>query len=399
MNKFYLLASGVLVLVLIIPLFFWQKVGNVAPALLPPRQDISEIVPFPLSLPDGFEIGVFAKNLGNARDLEFSPDGTLLVSIPADGKVVALPDKDKNGMADGNTDVLAMLERPHGIAFHGGKLFVVEETRVVRYLWDEENLKAVRERVLFNLPKGGRHFTRSVAFDSKGQMFISLGSSCDVCSESNEWLAAVIVSNPDGENPRLWANGLRNSVFITINPETNELWGTEMGRDLLGDALPPDEVNIIRENKGYGWPKCYGNKKHDKDFDKKPFIEQVVGTLEEVRCGYTESPVYEIPAHSAPLGLTFINSSQFPKDWQGDLLVSYHGSWNSTKPVGYKVVLLDVDGDTIKGEEDFITGFLPSGGSSPSQAYGRPVDLAFDKSGSLFISDDKAGIVYKVVKK
>lgn len=390
--KIFLLVAAVLLVVGWVGL---KNVGDIRPAIFPSNKQMAGEVPtLPIKAPDNLRVGVFAKDLGNARDLEFSVGGTLLLSIPADGKVVALPDKDGDGMTDGSIDVLTKLERPHGIAFHNGKLFVAEETRVVRYNWDEENLKATQDKVLFELPKGGRHFTRSITFKSDGRMFVSIGSSCDVCQEKNEWLAAVIVSDVDGNNPRLWANGLRNSVFIAVNPQTQELWGTEMGRDFLGDNLPPDEINIIRENKGYGWPKCYGNKKHDKDFDKTPFVEQVVGTLEGVRCGRTVPPVYEIPAHSAPLGLTFVNSDQFPKEWQGDLLVAYHGSWNSSNPVGYKVVRLDVEGSTVRGEEDFLTGFLGDG-----QALGRPVDLTFDKMGGLYISDDKAGVVYKIVKK
>lgn len=391
-----------LVLLVGIVWFLWRKVGNFGPALLPPKEDIVDNLEkqsiglspsFPLKLPDGFKIGIFAKDLGNARDLEFSVSGTLLISIPSDGKVVALPDKNGDGVADSNIDVLTSLGRPHGIAFHDGKLFVAEETRVVRYLWDEENLKATQEKVLFDLPKGGRHSTRTISFNQKGQTFVSIGSSCDVCYEKHEWLAAVIVSDADGNVPRVWAKGLRNSVFITVNPKTGELWGTEMGRDFLGDDLPPDEVNIIREGGDYGWPDCYGKKIIDTTQPQK-------GTP----CEATEAPVYEITAHSAPLGLVFIQSKQFPSAWQGDLLVAYHGSWNRSTPIGYKVVRLDVEGrprdQRLVDEEDFITGFLPSGGelSGPSQAYGRPVDLTFDKEGSLYISDDKAGVVYKVVK-
>ena len=395
---------NVVIAVAIIGLFLagvWivrKKVGDVRPALLPPKEDITKIQDkqsvgetpeFPLKLPEEFKVGIFAQGLGNARDLEFSTGGVLLVSIPASGKIVALPDKDQNGVADEVRDVVLRLDRPHGIAFYKDKLFIAEETRIVRYKWDENTLTAAQDKVLFSLPKGDRHFTRTISFNQKGQMFVSIGSTCDVCFEKNEWLAAVIVSDGEGTNPRLWAKGLRNSVFITVNSKTNELWGTEMGRDGLGDNLPPDEINIIRDGnpsagsgpRDYGWPICYGNRIPDTNFQK--------GTP----CEATEAPVYEIPAHSAPLGLTFVNSSQFPKEWQGDLLVSYHGSWNRSIPIGYKVVRLDVDGNNVRGEEDFLSGFL-----SGSQALGRPVDLIFDSQGSLYISDDKAGVVYKVIK-
>lgn len=407
MNK--LLPVLVVVVVVIVGVSFLtkQKVGNLGPAVLPPKQQVGEETS--LKIPVGFKIGIFAKGVSGARDLEFSPGGTLLVSQTGEGKVVALPDKNNDGTIDEPHNVLTGLTRPHGFAFYPGgsssaykdKLFVAQETSVIRYSWDEANLKATQEKVLFSLPKGDRHFTRSLVFDRDGRMFVSIGSTCDVCREKNDKFASVIVSDADGNNPHVWASGLRNSVFITINPKTNELWGTEMGRDWLGDNLPPDEVNIIREGKNYGWPLCYGNRKHDIDFDKNVYVQ----IIPQPPCGTTESPIYEIPAHSAPLGLTF--------DGNGDLLVSYHGSWNRSTPDGYKVVKLDVEGDSVKGSEDFVTGFLPasptssgreprqggpSGASGANQAYGRPVDLIFDKMGSLYLSDDKAGFVYKIVK-
>jgi len=398
MKKTLFLLIGTFVLLFAILYIFKGSIGDIRPAVLPPTSGIKEtaVTGFGdidnelgaaqvngLKAPKGFIISFFAKDLGNARDLEFSPGGTLLLSIPGSGKVVALPDRDSNGSADENKTILSRLNKPHGIAFFEDKLFVVEETKVVRYNWDEENLKAEEDKKLFDLPKGGRHFTRTIAFNKDGQMFISLGSTCDVCYEKNEWIAAVITSDSDGASPRLFASGLRNAVFITTHPKTGELWGTEMGRDFLGDNKPPDEINIIKDGQNYGWPICYGKKVHDSNFDKNIYTEDP--------CLFTESPIYEIPAHSAPLGLAFINSPQFPSDWQGDLLVAYHGSWNRSVPTGYKVVRMNVDGNTISGEEDFMTGFI-----SGSQANARPVDVIFDSSGNLFVSDDKAGAVYKV---
>ena len=172
--------------------------------------------------------------------------------------------------------------------------------------------------------------------------------------------------------------------FIKINPKTRELWGTEMGRDLIGDNLPPEEVNIIAKGKNYGWPNCYGNKIHDEKFDHSHSAGE---------CEKTEVPIYGSQAHSAPLGLVFIDSAQFPQSWQGDLLVAYHGSWNRSVPTGYKIVRMNVKGNKITGETAFLTGFLQG-----TNALGRPVDLEFDSSGSLYISDDKIGVVYKIIK-
>lgn len=335
-----------------------------------------------LEIPEGFSIDIFAKGLGSPRDLVFDDKGNLLASITASGKVVAISPKDESGKASKVTDILTSAKRPHGLAFYGGKLYVAQETQVTRYNWDNQSLLASLDKVLFQLPEGGRHFTRSIAFKGDGTMFVSIGSTCDTCYEKNEFLASVIVSDKDGAAPRLFAKGLRNTVFITVNDNSQKLWATEMGRDFLGDNLPPDEINIIEEGKDYGWPRCFGNKIADLKFDPN---------LTKDACQDTQPPLYEFCAHCAPLGLAFINSLQFPKDWQGDLLVAYHGSWNSSKPVGYKVARLKLSGEKVQGQEDFITGFLKN-----NQTIGRPVDLAFGPDGSLYISDDKRGIIFRV---
>ena len=345
-----------------------NKIDDIRPAILPPKsapQQSTSNLPF--KVVNGFRIDEFAKDLGGARDLEFTAGGKLLVSVPNQGKILQLPNKEI---------VIAGLNNPHGIAFNNGKLFVAEEQRVLRYSFEEATSSAKLEKVLFTLPKGGRHTSRTIAFDQKGQMFVSIGSSCDVCVEAHPFFASVIVSNAEGENPRVFASGLRNAVFIAVHPQTDELWGVEMGRDFLGDDLPPDEINIIKDGVDYGWPYCYGNRVHDTNFDKNTYVRSP--------CDDTQAPVYEIQAHSAPLGLAFDKNS---------LLVSYHGSWNRSTPVGYKVIKLTLEGEKVIGEEDFITGFIDG-----SEATGRHVDIIFDKEGNMYISDDKAGVVYKVNK-
>lgn len=364
-----------------------EKVGDLRPSLVPPSKTIKEVFQsellqspkFPLKLPEGFKIGLFAEVSG-ARAIVFSPGGTLLVSQTGQGKVSAV------WSAEGKTqqkEILSERNKPHGIAFHNGKLFIAEQDKVVRYNWDEQSKTAKQEKVLFPLPTGARHFTRSLVFNKKGDMFVTLGSTCDTCFETDEWIAAVIVSDAEGKTPRLYAKGLRNSVFLALNKNTDEVWATEMGRDFLGDETPPDEINILKDGHDYGWPVCYGNKVYDKAF----------GQMTPAYCENTEPPVFEIPSHSAPLGLTFIHSEQFPQEWQGDLLVAYHGSWNRSVPTGYKIVRLDVEGNKVVGSEDFLTGFLQG-----STALGRPVDMTFDTMGNLYVSDDKAGAIYQISK-
>ena len=380
--------------VLVVLFFYFKyKIGNPRPIFLP-APDVTKLidennqsVDSPFTLPPNLKIGIFAKDLGNVRDLEISPSGIVLASITGAGKVIALADKDNDGKADQVKDVLTGLNRPHGLAFYLDKLYVVEETRVVRYYWDKDSLSATPDKFLFSLPTGGGHFTRSIVFDNKGTMYVSIGSSCDSCFENHEWLGAVVSSDVDGNNPKLYAKGLRNTTFLTVNPITQTVWATEMGRDFLGDSLPPDEINILKLG-DFGWPVCYGDKTHDSSFDpEKKYAD---------RCRQSIAPIYNICAHCAPLGLAFINSPKLPQAWQGDLLVALHGSWNSSKPVGYKVIRLDVEDEEVVGEEDFLTGFLQSEELRPDQTLGRPVDLVFNKNGDLLISDDKAGVIYRV---
>ena len=242
-----------------------------------------------------------------------------------------------------------------------------------------------REVTVENLPtEPGRddHVSRTIGFNSAGKMYVSVGSSCNVCVEQDRRRAAILEFNSDGSNYRLFAEGIRNAVGFVFHPVTGEIWATENGRDYLGEDLPPDEINILQEENHYGWPYCYGEQISDPEFNDARF------------CATTKPSVHDIQAHSAPLGLRFIQSTQFPEEWDGDLLVAYHGSWNRREPTGYKVVRLDVEGDAIVGEEDFISGWLKRDGS----VLGRPVDLIFDSAGALYISDDKSGFIYRVTQ-
>lgn len=353
-------------------------VGDLRPSLFPGTSITEKLQQ--LSDKGEFNISVFAKDLGKVRDLQLSPEGTLLVSNPSKGKVYALVDKDNNGEAEQIKEVYASLDQPHGLAFYEDMLYVAEETKITKLRWDNNVLETQPISTVMNLPKGDRHITRTVVFNNAGDMFVSIGSTCDVCFESHPFLASVVKKPFDGE-PYVYSSGLRNSVFIKFRPGTDELWATEMGRDFLGDDLPPDEINILREGWDYGWPVCYGSGVYDNKF----------GAKEAKSCMATVAPVYEIQAHSAPLGLVFIDSPMFPEEWQGDLLVAYHGSWNRSVPVGYKVVRLEINGDGVVAEHDFLNIWLEG-----NTASGRPVDLEFGTDGSLFISDDKAGVVYRI---
>ena len=355
----------------------------------PPSKSIKEYLPqgdelsYPLSLPQGFSLGVFADLKGDLpRALAFDEKGVLFASIPGSGKIVALPDENGDGKADRVVEVMKGLGRPHGIAFAGDFIYVGETDKVIRARYNPENLSAGSAEKLFDLPGGGRHFTRTIRIKD-GKIYTSVGSSCDTCLEASPFRAAVLVSDLDGANLRVFARGLRNTVFFTFDAK-GRIWGTDMGRDFLGDNLPPDEVNLIEDGKDYGWPYCYGAKIRDSKFNPGESLSYCTETME---------PKFNLPAHVAPLGITFIKSDLFPGGDQGNILVALHGSWNSSVPVGYKIVKLSVLGDSVTGMEDFISGFIDG-----KEVLGRPVDLIFDRNGYLFIADDEAGLIYLLAK-
>ena len=343
-----------------------------------------------MKLPPGFAISIFAKKLPGARVLALDPDGNLLVSLTSQGKVVALPDKNGDGVADAVVTVLDGLNKPHGLAFgpeEKPRLYVAETGRVAAFDYDPERLTATSEQKIADLPPGGRHFTRSLLFlpgTRDRRLLISVGSSCDACEEEDWRYAKILAVDPDGGELETFASGLRNSVFMAVHPQSKHVWATEMGRDFLGDNLPPDEINIILEGRHYGWPYCYGKRLHDDKTDP-------TGAHREF-CKDTIPSFIDLPAHSAPLGLAFF-PAEWPQEFRHDLLVAFHGSWNRTEPTGYKVVRykLDAAGNFID-VEDFITGWL-----TPAGALGRPVDILIKDEGVIFISDDKAGVVYRVV--
>ncbi len=386
-------------------------------------------LPF-LNISDGFEIDIFAENLEDPRVIAFDPAGNMLVSETKAGRVVMLKDSNGDGKSDQKTVILDGLRSPHGLDFYTDPktkttyLYIAETNQVARFPYNVKTgqITSKNGENIVSLPPDGEHFTRTIAFGpnyrqapiiggfkegqtlSSDKLYVSVGSSCDVCVEDSWKRAAILESDPGGSYTAEFAGGLRNSVFFTFHPKTKEIWATEMGRDNLGDNLPPDEINIIKVAgpedqfgaKRYGWPFCYGNKVRDEKFNP----DKIDRTDISSDCNKTVSPAIQIPAHSAPLGITFINNKKWPPEWQNDLLIAFHGSWNRSEPLGYEVVRydLDADGNVLSQKPiDFITGWLNSStGSGQDKIYGRPVDLKFRPDGTLFISDDTAGVIYRV---
>jgi glucose/arabinose dehydrogenase len=334
--------------------------------------------------PKDIEITSFSKDIPRARHMAFDDQGVLFVSQAKGGRVIALPDKDKNGKADQEILIIGSRRAPHGLAFANFKgnyyLYIAEETKVMR-------LKRIQkpftygepETIIDDIPSGG-HYTRTIKIKN-GKLYLSVGSSCNVCIEKHPWRAAISRFNLDGSGSEVFAKGLRNSVGIEFSPYSGDLWAVNNGRDMLGDEHPKEELNIIKQGKHYGWPYCYESQIFDKNFGLN------------FDCSKTEAPAYTFTAHMAPLGLTFYREGRLPKRYKNSLFIAFHGSWNRSIPAGYKVICLKLNqrGDIIS-HSDFITGWLGNNGL----AIGRPVDIEQSPEGDLYLSDDFLGVIYKI---
>jgi len=372
-----------------------RRLSSVLPALLVLLANSNfaraEKTPFDLGrlkAPPGFHISVFAEDVDGARIMVFSPGGALLVSESGEGKVVALPDPKHAGRAARTVIILDGLNEPHGMAFYEGKLYVAENDKVRRYDWDETSLRASNPKMLTNLPDGGGHSTRSLLFHG-GKMYVTAGSSCNVCVESDPRRAAVMEFNPDGSGQKIFAKGLRNAVGLAVNPKTDTVWVTVNGRDWLGDDLPPETIYDLGKDGGdAGWPYCYGDRVPDPNFTKPG----------DNRCQSVLEPKVQMQAHSAPLGLAFYEGTMFPPDYRNNIFVAFHGSWNRSVPTGYKIVRVKLDdkGQPVGGAEDFITGWLAPGEKHKGRWMGRPVGIVFGGDGAMYVSDDAAGVIYRI---
>ena len=335
-----------------------------------------------LHVPSGFEIELFATEVPGARMLHVTSRDDLLVSLPRDGAIAILQaDRDGDGRSDGRRLLVTGLRRPHGLDIRGEWLYVAETDAVGRIGFDVETGRAVGsyERLVEGLPGGGNHWSRTLRFGPDEWMYVSVGSSCNVCEERDPRRATIVRYRPDGSGEEIFATGLRNAVGFDWRPEDGGLYATDNGRDLLGDHFPPCELNRVEEGAFYGWPYANGDRVVDPD----------LGAGHEDRVAASISPVFDFPAHNAPLGITFLGD-RAPEALSGAALVALHGSWNRSRKDGYKVVSLHWEGDAIVSR-DFVVGF-----ERDEAVIGRPVDVAIDSAGSIYVSDDYAGAVYRV---
>ncbi len=338
-----------------------------------------------LVVPPGFHVSVFAVGLDRPRFMAFGPDNTLYVTLPKAGRVVALIDSDEDGISDRIVDFAVGLDRPHGITFMDGRMFVAENHRLVEIIDDNNDHVSDRTSVIStDLPAGGGHWTRTVVAGPDRRLYVSAGSSCNSCVESDFRRASVLWFDPGGSTGYPFATGLRNTVGMAVHPDTGELWGVDNGRDWLGDDLPPEELNNIRAEGDYGWPYCFGARVPDPKLGSRK------------RCASTIAPAVEMQAHSAPLGIAFGRGLAFPAPYTDSLFIAFHGSWNRRVPTGYKLVAVRFkDGKPLGNTEDFIVGWK----KGDADAWGRPVGLAVGPDGALYMSDDLGGVIYRITYK
>ena len=338
--------------------------------------------PEPLHAPGGFRVGLFADQLGPVRALERAPNGDIFASLPALDTILVLPDRDRDGAADGIYSWFAGpgLHHPVGMAFSEGALWVANTDGVIRFEYAEGDVSANGPPALvFPLPGGGRNPDRSLIIDAHDWLYVGVGAPCNACLPPDQRAASVLRYAVDGSEAALYANGLRDPAGLAQNPLTGEIWLTDKARDDRGDDGPPDELNQLVPGGDYGWPRCTGNRRPDGEF---------VGG-----CTDTIPPVIAFPAHLAPTGLAFYEGDMFPEDMRDDLFVTSQGSTMRSLPIGYKLMRVAFEGGRPTGEViDAVHGWL----RPDTRRWGRPVDVEPAADGALLIADDAGGRVYRL---
>lgn len=345
-----------------------------------------------LTVPKGFKVNVFAEGeFRYPRWMALAPNGDVFVADSRANSIIVLRDKNKDGVADERSVWSDKLAQPFGIAFHKDWFYVANTDSVVRFAYKSGQTQASGEpERLDELTAGGynQHWTRNILFSPDGKkMFVSIGSATNVDVEADPKRAAISVYDPDGKNHKIFASGLRNPIGLAWNPKTGELWTAVNERDGLGDDLVPDYATSVKEGGFYGWPFSYIGQNEDPrrkgenpDLVKKAIVPDVLFT-----------------SHVAALGLQFYSGKMFPKEYQGDAFVAFHGSWNRAKLSGYRVVRIKFDDKgKLEGNsyEDFVSGWLPDENSN--EVWGRPVGLLVLPDGSLLITDDGARKIWRI---
>ena len=343
-------------------------------------------------LPEGFEIKIYADDVENARSMAISPSGTIFVGNRNGDNVFALKDTDGDNVIDKKYLITNKLKNmPNGVAFHDGDLYVAEVNKIWKFENIEENLshldkfdEYLEEPILISddFPSDRHHGWKYISFGPDGKLYVPVGAPCNICESRDKIYASITRMNPDGSNKEIYVKGVRNTVGFTWHPETKQLWFTDNGRDMLGDNIPPCELNKVTEkDQHFGYPYCHGSDIGDPEFGG------------EYSCSDFVMPAQNLDPHVAPLGLKFYTGKMFPDEYKGDIFIAEHGSWNRSKKIGYRISRVKIENNKSVGYETFIYGWLDD---DEQEAWGRPVDILILEDGSMLISDDKANAIYRV---
>lgn len=335
-----------------------------------------------IKLPPGFDIQLYAGNVPNARSMTLSPSGILFVGTRREGNVYAVLDEDKDFHADDVIVIDEGLNMPNGVALRDGDLYVMEVNRLLRYDNIENHLDALPEPVVVydHYPTDSHHGWKFIRFGPDGMLYIPVGAPCNICDEEDDRYASITRISYDGSGFDIFAHGVRNTVGFDWHPVTKELWFTDNGRDWLGDDMPPDELNRApQKGMHFGFPYCHGEDILDPEFG------------EGQDCADYVSPAQELDPHVAALGMRFYTGEMFPENYRNQIFFAEHGSWNRSVPIGYRLMLAELSRNDVVGYKIFAEGWLQG-----MKAWGRPVDVLVMPDGSLLVSDDFAGVIYRI---
>lgn len=354
-----------------------------APAAKAAPADKNAAVLSGLKLPKGFRIAVYADNVQNARSMAVSDSGIVYVGSRKAGKVYALVDADKDGVAEKVVTIADGLQNPIGVTLLNGALYVAEISRIIRF----DNIdatyaaKPAYKVVKSDLPKETWHGEKFIKTGPDGKIYVPIGAPCNTCNKEDQPYSKIWRMNADGSNFEEYARGIRNTVGFAWHPQTKEMWFTDNGPDMMGDNSPSCELNVApKAGLHFGFPYCHGGVLPDPEFGKLQACEQFV------------QPVAKLGPHVAPLGLGFYTGTQFPQAYRNNLFIAEHGSWNRENKIGYKVSLVTLYNSKVVSTTTFIDGFLRDG----DEVVGRPVDIAVLADGSMLVSDDHGGRIFRV---
>lgn len=359
-------------LALLVPIFSMNAdAGLKAKAMLPA-----------IKLPPGFAISVYADNVPGARSMAMSPSGVLYVGTRKAGKVYAVLDQDRDQRADRVITLAQRLDMPNGVALWEGDLYVAEVYRILRFRQIESQLSKppAAEIVYDQYPRDRRHGWKFIRLGPDGRLYVPVGAPCNACLRENKVYATITRLNRDGSGFEIIAQGVRNSVGFDWHPQTGVLWFTDNGRDWLGDDMPPDELNKAPvKGLHFGFPYCHGGVLGDPEF----------GSVRS--CDQFTAPSVRLDAHVAALGMRFYTGRMFPRAYRNQVFIAEHGSWNRSRKSGYRVTLVRMKGGKVVSYEPFASGWRIG-----NAAWGRPVDVEVMGDGSLLVSDDKNGVIYRI---